>query len=188
MHVPINQLFVFYTGCSYPLGMENRDLPDAQITASSEYDATHGPSNGRLNFKAGRGKTGAWSAKTNDVHQWLQVDLGQEMEVQAIQSQGRQDRYQWVKSYTVSYSNDGITFTAYGQNRVCREHCKKCRKTCKRNRYLYGLSKFKKLQTVPIFNFSDLKQSTCNHGSHITVIPSQPRPPPPPPPKILINI
>ena len=163
MHVRINQLFVFYTGCSYPLGMENRDLPDDQITASSEYDATHGPSNGRLNFKAGGGKTGAWSAKTNDVHQWLQVDLGQEMEVQAIQSQGRQDRYQWVKSYTVSYSNDGITFTAYGQNRVCREHCKKCRKTCKRNRYLYGLSKFKKLQTVPIFNFSDLKQPTCNH-------------------------
>ena len=122
MHVPINQLFVFYTGCSYPLGMENRDLPDAQITASSEYDATHGPSNGRLNFKAGGGKTGAWSAKTNDVHQWLQVDLGQEMEVQAIQSQGRQDRYQWVKSYTVSYSNDGITFTAYGQNRVRREN------------------------------------------------------------------
>ena len=122
MHVPINQLFVFYKGCSYPLGMENRDLPDAQITASSEYDATHGPSNGRLNFKAGGGKTGAWSAKTNDVHQWLQVDLGQEMEVQAIQSQGRQDRYQWVKSYTVSYSNDGITFTAYGQNRVRREN------------------------------------------------------------------
>ena len=120
MHIPINQLFVFYTGCSYPLGMENRDLPDAQITASSEYDATHGPSNGRLNFKAGGGKTGAWSTKTNDVHQWLQVDLGQEMEVQAIQSQGRQDRHQSVKSYTVmtGLPSQRMAKTGYVENTV----------------------------------------------------------------------
>ena len=79
--------------------MENRDVPDAQIRASSEYDAAHGPSNGRLNFIAGGEKTGAWSALKNDLHQWLQVDFGQEMEVQAIQSQGRQHRHQWVESY-----------------------------------------------------------------------------------------
>ena len=100
--------------------MENRDVPDVQITASSEYDAAHGPSKGRLNFIAGEGKTGAWSALKNDLNQWLQVDFGQEMEVQAIQSQGRPDRHQWVESYTVSYSNDEIAFTAYGQNVVCQ--------------------------------------------------------------------
>ena len=118
MHVRINQLFVFYTGCSYPLGMENRDLPDDQITASSEYDATHGPSNGRLNFKAGGGKTGAWSAKTNDVHQWLQVDLGAKTEVTGIQIQGRQDADQWVTSFTISYSSDGTTYTSYQNSKV----------------------------------------------------------------------
>ena len=35
-------------------------------------------------------------------------------------SQGRPDRHQSVESYTVSYSNDEITFTAYGQNVVCQ--------------------------------------------------------------------
>jgi len=70
--------------CSEPLGLENKHITDAQITASTEYNAGHGASNGRLNFKAGGGKTGAWSARNNDVHQWLQVDLRANTEVTAI--------------------------------------------------------------------------------------------------------
>ena len=96
--------------------MEN--IPDAQITASSEYNAGHGASNGRLNFKAGGGTTGAWSAGINDAKQWLQVDLGQSAMVTGIKTQGREDADQWVTSYTVSYSNDGTTFTSYRQNAV----------------------------------------------------------------------
>lgn len=40
-----------------------------------QWDANHGPSNARLNRPAGGGKTGAWSAKTNDKGQWIQVNL-----------------------------------------------------------------------------------------------------------------
>lgn len=98
--------------------MENKGIRDAQITASSEYNAGHGASNGRLNFKPGGGKTGAWSAGANDGKQWLQVDLGQSTKVTGIKTQGRQDADQWVTSYTVSYSNDGTTFTSYKQNAV----------------------------------------------------------------------
>ena len=104
--------------CSDPLGMESRKITDGQITASTEYNSVHGATNGRLNFKAGGGKTGAWSARTNDVHQWLQVDLGAKTEVTGIQIQGRQDADQWVTSFTISYSSDGTTYTFYHNSKV----------------------------------------------------------------------
>ena len=106
-----------FSACSRPLGMENRAIRDAQITASSQFNANHGPSNGRLNFKAGGGKTGAWSARTNDVNQYLQVDFGHRTKVTEIETQGREDCCnQWVKSYTVSYSNDNNNYQPYRQN------------------------------------------------------------------------
>ena len=107
--------------CSDPLGMENRKITDGQITASTEYNAIHGATNGRLNFKAGGGKTGAWSALRSDVHQWLQVDLGAKTEVTGIQIQGRQDADQWVTSFTISYSSDGTTYTFYQNGKVWKK-------------------------------------------------------------------
>ena len=104
--------------CSDPLGLENENITDAQITASTEFNSAHGATNGRLNFKAGGEKTGAWSALRSDVHQWLQVDLGAKTEVTGIQIQGRQDADQWVTSFTISYSNDGTTYTFYQNSKV----------------------------------------------------------------------
>ena len=96
--------------------MESSEIPDDRISASSEWDPNHGPSNARLNFQPAGGKTGAWSAKTNDVNQWLQVDFGDTKKVTAILTQGRAEHDQWVKTYTVSYSQDGIEFIDYTQN------------------------------------------------------------------------
>ena len=97
--------------------MENGQILDSQITTSSEYDSNHGAANGRLNFVAAGGKTGAWSARTSDVNQWLQVDLLGITKVTGIKTQGREDCCnQWVKTYTISYSNDGTTFTNYTQD------------------------------------------------------------------------
>ena len=104
--------------CSDPLGMESRKITDVQITASTVWDAAHGATNGRLNFKAGGGKTGAWSALRNDVHQWLQVDLGAKTEVTGIQIQGRQDVDEWVTSFTISYSSNGTNYTLYQNSKV----------------------------------------------------------------------
>ena len=101
--------------------MESGQIADGQITASTNYNAAHGASNGRLNFKAGGGKTGAWSALTNNVHQWLQVDLRAKTEVTGIKIQGRQDFNQWVKTFTISYSNDGATFQPYQNGKVCKQ-------------------------------------------------------------------
>ena len=107
--------------CFNPLGMESRKITDGQIKASTEFNSAHGATNGRLNFKAGGGKTGAWSARTNDVHQWLQVDLGAKTEVTGIQIQGRQDADQWVTSFTISYSSDGTTYTSYQNSKVWKK-------------------------------------------------------------------
>ena len=104
--------------CSEPLGMESRKITDGQITASTVWNAAHGATNGRLNFKAGGGKTGAWSSLRNDVHQWLQVNLGAKTEVTGIQIQGRQETGQWVTSFTISYSGNGTAYTPYQNSKV----------------------------------------------------------------------
>ena len=96
--------------------MENGEILDGQITASSEWNANHGPANGRVNFKAGGGRTGAWSSLPNDLNQWLQVDFELQATVTEIMTQGRSDANQWVKSYAVTYSNNGVFFDAYQKN------------------------------------------------------------------------
>lgn len=108
------------TDCKDPkaLGMVNGKIQDSQITASSEWDPYHGPTNGRLKFRARGRRTGAWSAKINNANQWLQVDFRQQTTVLEISTQGRGNCgcNQWVKTYTVSYSNDGRNFHSYKQN------------------------------------------------------------------------
>ena len=95
--------------------MENGKIKDSEISASSEWRSDHAASQARLNFKAGSGKTGSWSSLTNDENQWLQVDLTVEMKVTGIATQGRNAHPQWVKSYKLQCSNDGVSFQFYKQ-------------------------------------------------------------------------
>lgn len=76
-----------------------------------KWDTNHGPTNARLNKPAGGGKTGAWSAKINDVNQWIQVTFIDDItKVTAVGIQGRSDYDQWVTKFKVSYSADGLNF------------------------------------------------------------------------------
>ena len=104
--------------CVAPVGMEKGKIPDRSITASSNYNAAHRAANGRLNFKARKGRTGAWSALHNDRGQWFKVDLGRAMEIRRVATQGRMDANQWVTSYTLSYSQDNGHFYSYKNNKV----------------------------------------------------------------------
>ena len=102
------------TGCRQALGMENYIIADGQISASSQWDDDHAPSQGRLHFKRNGAKRGAWSAKTNDVNQWLQIDLvHMHTKVSRVASQGRDDLDQWVTKYKLQYSTDGVNFQYY---------------------------------------------------------------------------
>ena len=93
--------------------MEKGIIPDRAITASSFYNNAHRPPNGRLRFRAGNGRTGAWSSLVNNQGQWFQVDFGYTMKITRVATQGRQDADQWVTSYTLSYSQDGGHFYPY---------------------------------------------------------------------------
>ena len=93
--------------------MQNRAIPDGHISASTIWNAAHRAANARLHFQAGRGRTGAWSARHNNVHQWLQVYFNKWVKITAIKTQGRQDANQWVKKYSLSYSYDGVWWYRY---------------------------------------------------------------------------
>uniref|UniRef100_A0A8B9F341 F5/8 type C domain-containing protein n=1 Tax=Amazona collaria TaxID=241587 RepID=A0A8B9F341_9PSIT len=76
--------------CSLPLGMENREIKNTQITASSvktSWFNTWDPSLARLNQE---GKINAWRAKVtlNNNQQWLQIDLLTVKKITAIATQG----------------------------------------------------------------------------------------------------
>ncbi|XP_022786853.1 lactadherin-like [Stylophora pistillata] len=100
--------------CQKALGMENYGIPNGQVQASSEWDPNHAAIQGRLHYKPPRGKQGAWSARSNNENQWLQVDLGSEFtKVTGVATQGRYNYNQWVTKYKLQYSNDPATFTYY---------------------------------------------------------------------------
>jgi hypothetical protein len=90
--------------------MESGKIADSQVTASSKWSSSHGASNARLNFVK---NSGSWSSKRNDLKQWLQVDFKYRATITDILTQGRGRSNQWVRSYTVSYSNDGASFKPY---------------------------------------------------------------------------
>ena len=90
------------------------------FTASSMYNHYYGPWCARLQAQ-NRGQTrGGWIAKYRNTKQWLRVDLGTVSIVKRIATQARYDANQWVTSYTVSYSNNGVRFFPYKQARRTR--------------------------------------------------------------------
>ncbi len=106
-------------GCQEALGMESGGIKDAQISASSEWNANHAAIQGRLHFQAAAGRAGSWSAGTNDANQWLQIDLIGHYIVTRVATQGRNGADQWVKAYKLQYGDDGTNFQSYkepGQN------------------------------------------------------------------------
>jgi len=93
--------------------MESGVITDGQISASSQWSASHSAVRGRLHFKEGGGKRGAWSARTNNVSQWLQINLNGYFALTHVASQGRNGHRQWVTKYKVQYSTDGKNFQHY---------------------------------------------------------------------------
>ena len=109
------------------MGMESGKILDKQITASSKWNALCAAHQGRLNFQevvegGVPKKSGSWIAHRNDKNQWLQVDLlREESVVSSVATQGRnlhplwpwRRHSQWVKSYKLQYSNNGVDFEYY---------------------------------------------------------------------------
>uniref|UniRef100_A0A5K3FEA4 Lactadherin n=1 Tax=Mesocestoides corti TaxID=53468 RepID=A0A5K3FEA4_MESCO len=107
-----------------PLGMISGAITDAQISASSSITgggwAANGcaPANARPFLANGL----AWCPKYKSSTEWLQIDLGVRGTITGVLLQGRGDGSEWVASYTLSYSDDGLTWhfvnDHYGNQRV----------------------------------------------------------------------
>ncbi|KAM7045154.1 coagulation factor VIII [Molossus nigricans] len=104
--------------CSIPLGMENKAISDAQITASSYLNnmfATWSPSQARLHLQ---GRTNAWRPQVNNPEEWLQVDFQKTVKVTGITTQGVKSLLisMYVKEFLISSSEDGQNWTSFRQN------------------------------------------------------------------------
>ena len=91
--------------------METKEIPDAQINASSQLDVNNAPGQARLHLKRIGDKQGGWSAFTNDFNQWLLVDLGSLSMVTRVATQGKNGFDQWVSRYRLQYSIDGDRYS-----------------------------------------------------------------------------
>ena len=109
--------------CQRPLGVANGAITELQITASTEYNSELAPMFGRLFYWSG------WSTAVNDVSEWLQIDLGQKnVKVIGAATQGRHNSGQWVTTYKLQYSDEGVSFTYYKEEGQTSD---KVKKTCK---------------------------------------------------------
>ena len=94
--------------------MENYKITSAQISASSQDSNYLTPNRGRLNVQLSGNYGGAWSASSNDLNQWFQIDLGIETDITFVATQGRNREYsQWVTKYKLLYGNDGNSFVVF---------------------------------------------------------------------------
>lgn len=93
--------------------MEDEVIPDSAIKASSKVNQQHEGRNARLHFKGGLGRVAAWAALENNELQWLQVTFGKWTKVAGVAIQGRHTVEQWVETFTISFSFDGLLFKDY---------------------------------------------------------------------------
>ena len=106
--------------------MESKSISDAQISASSQLNDDRAPSQARLHIQAAT--DGGWSARKNDLHQWLQVDLGSKVIVTRVATQGIDGLDEWVTKYRIQFSYSGINFRFYkkaehSSAEVCPQRC-----------------------------------------------------------------
>ena len=98
-----------------PLGIQNRQITAAQISASSQFSSKHSPDGARLFNQPSGSQTGCWSAAKNNLHQWIQIDLRTKTRVTQVATQGRPSNayIQWVTRYKLLFSDDGNLFQGF---------------------------------------------------------------------------
>ncbi|XP_061242787.1 contactin-associated protein-like 4 isoform X3 [Bos javanicus] len=87
-------------------------LSQASFSSSSELSSSHGPGFARLNRRDG---AGGWSPLVSNKYQWLQIDLGERMEITAVATQGGYGSSNWVTSYLLMFSDSGRNWKQYRQ-------------------------------------------------------------------------
>jgi hypothetical protein len=112
-------------GDLFPLGMESKLIPNANIAASSEFDDQVSLKHfGRLNWN---GKP--WCALLTDKPPFIQVDIGRLTRICAVATQGRGfdlTQVQYPTAFWVQLSNDSVnwaTLLHHDNRKVCQSIC-----------------------------------------------------------------
>ena len=87
-------------------------IPDSSLTSSSTLNANTPAKNGRLNYTAGQ----SWCASSSDNYPYLEIDLQILHIICAVSTQGNHQADQWVKTFSLQSSTDGITWTNYTED------------------------------------------------------------------------
>ena len=117
-----------HLACTKALGMEDHTISDTEITASSEWSYDEAAFQGRLNLQETAFTSGGWGAEVNDSNQWLQVDLSSRYsKVTGVATQGNGYDDEWVTTYKLQYSDDGLSFTYYREPGETRDKVKSTR-------------------------------------------------------------
>ncbi|XP_078358616.1 uncharacterized protein LOC144643290 isoform X2 [Oculina patagonica] len=106
--------------CKYPdtsgqspkEGCQNEELGhifDGEMNSSSVQNASTSTMNARLNYITGSW----WHVVGNDSKPYLQFELDRLYIIYAVATQGNSPGEQWVKTYTLQSSTDGLTWTDY---------------------------------------------------------------------------
>ena len=93
--------------------MEDGNISDSQITASSEHYSYHLAIYARLNRPV------FWATTGRIIGHWLQVNFQEEVTVTKVATQGRplgsEGYLQWVTTYSLNYSRNGVAFQVHKQ-------------------------------------------------------------------------
>lgn len=108
-----NSLIILRQDCAQPLGMENGNVKNNQITAST-YLKPHEPYEGRLNANGGRG----WEAEYTRTVEYLQIDFERQVNITGVATQGQSTSKMYVKEYKLSTSQDGKIWIDYTENGI----------------------------------------------------------------------
>ncbi|KAM3854177.1 contactin-associated protein-like 5 [Vipera latastei] len=98
--------------CEEPLVLS---LPASAFDSSSKLSNNHSPSFAKLIRRDG---AGGWSPLDSTKDQWLQVDLGNRVEITGIATQGRYGSSDWTTSYSLMFSDTGHNWKQYRQEDV----------------------------------------------------------------------
>ncbi|XP_046467696.1 discoidin domain-containing receptor 2 isoform X1 [Neodiprion pinetum] len=106
--------------CTVALGMENGEIPDDDITASSMYDPSLGPKHARLRQDKGGG---AWCPRnmvTKEGKEYLEINLHTTRVLTSARTQGRFGNghgVEYTEEYFVEYWRNGFTKWTRWRNR-----------------------------------------------------------------------
>ncbi|XP_077969093.1 EGF-like repeat and discoidin I-like domain-containing protein 3 [Styela clava] len=101
------------------MGMKSRDIADADISTSSDWESFHHGQYGRLDEQPASNPTsyGSWISRKPRIGDWIQIDLGMPKAVSGVVTQGRPTSYdQWVTSYKIKCGNFTNSFQTIMEN------------------------------------------------------------------------